>query len=63
MAGRHQKTAGPGRRGEEKKNKGLHEGAGHDASCRCREVSEMPPRKLLGLMFSDLAFWKKGKKR
>lgn len=35
---------------------------GKDDACRCKEVSEMPPRKLFGLMLSDLAFWKKAKK-
>jgi hypothetical protein len=31
-------------------------------ACRCKDASEMTPRQLLGLMFSDLAFWKKPKK-
>jgi hypothetical protein len=33
-----------------------------DDSCRCKEVSVMTPRQLLGLMMRDLAFWKKAKK-
>ena len=36
--------------------------AGKDDACRCKEVSKMTPRQLLGTMFSDLAFWKKSKK-
>jgi len=31
----------------------------HDDSCRCEEASRMTPRQLLGLMLSDLTFWKK----
>lgn len=37
-------------------------GAAGDDACRCEEVSKMTPRQLLGLMLSDLAFWKKPKK-
>jgi hypothetical protein len=47
--------------GDPAKEKDTHEHRSGDA-CRCREVSEMPPKKLLGLMISDLAFWKKLKK-
>lgn len=36
--------------------------AGKDDDCRCKEASEMKPRELLKLMFSDLSFWKKTKK-
>lgn len=31
-------------------------------ACRCKATSIMSPRQLLGLMWSDLAFWKKPKK-
>jgi hypothetical protein len=34
-------------------------GAAGGDDCRCEEVSRMKPRQLLGLMLSDLAFWKK----
>jgi hypothetical protein len=34
-----------------------------DDPCRCKQVSVMTPRQLLGTMLRDLAFWKKGKKR
>ena len=30
-------------------------------SCRCKEVARKTPREMLGLMISDLAFWKKAK--
>jgi len=36
--------------------------AGKNDDCRCKEASEMTPRELLKLMFSDLSFWKKAKK-
>jgi hypothetical protein len=39
-----------------------HAKAGKDDDCRCKEVSEKTPRQLLGIMFNDLAFWKKLKK-
>jgi hypothetical protein len=58
----YQKTADPGGPGKEKKTAERQAGAGKGDVCRCKEVSEMPPRKLLGLMLSDLAFWKKAKK-
>jgi hypothetical protein len=35
----------------------------HNDTCRCEETSKMTPRQLLGLMMTDLAFWKKTKKR
>lgn len=38
-------------------------GIGHDDTCRCKETSKMTPRELLRLMMSDLAVWKKKKKR
>lgn len=62
MAGRYQKTAGPGGPGKEKKTAERQAGAGSNDACRCKEVSEMKPRKLFGLMISDLAFWKRTKK-
>jgi hypothetical protein len=33
--------------------------AADDDPCRCKQVSVMTPRELLGTMLSDLAFWKK----
>ena len=33
-----------------------------DDACRCKATSVMKPRELLGLMWSDLAFWKRRKK-
>ncbi len=62
MVRRYQKTSGPGGPVKENKTAERHAGAGKDGTCRCKEVSEMPPRKLFGLMISDLAFWKKAKK-
>lgn len=35
----------------------------HSGSCRCEEVSKMTPRQLLGLMLSDMAFWKRPEKK
>jgi hypothetical protein len=62
MAGRYQKILGPGGPGKEKKAAERQAGAGNDDTCRCKEVSEMKPRQLFGLMISDLAFWKRTKK-
>jgi hypothetical protein len=59
----HQKTADPGGPAKEKITREQQTGAGSDDSCRCKEVAKMTPRKLLGLMISDLAFWKKAEKR
>jgi hypothetical protein len=61
MVARDQKTVDPGGQEKEKKTVERSAGAGED-TCRCKEVSEMKPRKLLGLVISDLAFWKKAKK-
>jgi hypothetical protein len=47
---------------KEKGPAALHVGEGKDGTCRCKEASEMTPRELLRLMFSDLTFWKKEKK-
>jgi hypothetical protein len=62
MAIPYQKAVDPGGPEKEKKTAEGQAGAGKDDTCRCKEVSKMPPRKLLGLMISDLAFWKKAKK-
>lgn len=62
MVVRSQKTVDPRSPGEEKKAAENQAGAGKDDACRCKETSKMTPRELLGLMFNDLAFWKKAKK-
>lgn len=62
MISRYHKIDDPGRPGKEKKITERQAGAGKDDACRCKEVADMPPRKLFGLMLSDLAFWKKAKK-
>jgi len=56
----YQKTVPPG--SPEKGVAAPHAGHGKEDTCRCKETSEMTPRELLRLMFSDLTFWKKGKK-
>jgi len=38
-------------------------GDGGEDSCRCKEASQKTFPDLLRLMISDLAFWKKNKKR
>jgi len=50
---------GPGK-GEATREK--QTATGGENACRCKDASQMTPRQLLGLMFSDLAFWKKTKK-
>ncbi len=62
MITRHPKTADPGGTKKEKRTVERPAGAGSDDTCRCKEVAVMKPRKLFGLMISDLAFWKKMKK-
>jgi hypothetical protein len=62
MIMRYQKTVDPGGPGKEKKTAEGRAGAVSDDVCRCKEVSEMEPRRLFRLMISDLAFWKKKKK-
>ena len=62
MVTRHKKTVDPGGTEKEKKTTEQLARAGSDDTCRCKEVSVMKPRKLFGLMISDLAFWKKSKK-
>ena len=50
-------------KGSRKKKEVSEKKAAADASenCRCKEVAKKTPREMLGLMISDLAFWKKGK--
>ena len=62
MIARDQKTVDAGSSGEEKQTEVPQAGAGSGDACRCKEASAMTPRQLLGLMLSDLAFWKKAKK-
>jgi hypothetical protein len=33
-----------------------------DDPCRCKAVSQMTPRELIGTALNDLAFWKRRKK-
>jgi hypothetical protein len=58
----YQKTVHPSGPEKEREPAESHAGEGKDGTCRCKEASEMTPRELLRLMFSDLAFWKKEKK-
>lgn len=62
MITRYPKTVDSGGSGKEKKAAENQAGAVSDDTCRCKEASKMTPRQLLGLMFSDLSFWKKAKK-
>jgi hypothetical protein len=62
MVARFQKTVHPRGPDKEKETAAPEAGAGNDDACRCKEASKMTPRQLLGLMMSDLAFWKKPKK-
>jgi len=55
-------TNSPDGPGKENKNTEKQAEAASDDTCRCKEASDMTPRQLLGLMISDLAFWKKTKK-
>jgi hypothetical protein len=61
MITRYPKTDDAGGPGQEKKAAEGQAKAGTDDACRCKEASKMTPRELLGLMISDLAFWKKSK--
>ena len=54
---RYPKTNDPGRPGKDEKAVETHE----EDDCRCKEASKMSPGRLLKLMVSDLAFWKKRK--
>lgn len=56
---KYPKTVDHGEEGKENAAAGI---AKEDA-CRCKETSRMTPRQLIGLMISDLTFWKKEKKR
>lgn len=62
MVTRYKKTVDTGGTEKEKKTAEQRAAAGSDDSCRCKEVAVMKPRKLFGLMISDLAFWKRAKK-
>jgi hypothetical protein len=62
MVKHHPKAVDPGGIEKEKKTTEQLARAESDDTCRCKEVAVMKPRKLFGLMISDLAFWKKAKK-
>lgn len=62
MASHDHKILEAGKPGKEKKPPESKADLGEDDACRCKEVSEMSPRRLLTLMLRDLAFWKKAKK-
>ena len=62
MNTREQKASEPVGSEKEKEAAKERTGAGTGDACRCKETSEMTPRQLVGLMISDLAFWKKTKK-
>ena len=49
--------------GKEKGTAEKPEAAVSGDTCRCKEVAVMKPRKLFGLMISDLAFWRKTNKK
>lgn len=63
MIKRYPKTLDPDGPGGGKEITEKHLDAGSDDACRCKATSKMTPRELLGLMFSDLTFWKKEKKK
>ena len=64
MIVRYAKNSGPADPGKEKNTDAPDEsGHVHNDTCRCEETANMTPRQLLGLMMSDLAFWKKKKKQ
>ncbi len=62
MAEHVQKNEGPGRPVKALEEADKQKGTGDHDTCRCKETSKMTPRQLVGLMVSDLAFWKKAKK-
>ncbi len=62
MITRYHSTDDPDGQEKEKKNPEKQAKSVSDDTCRCKEASDMTPRQLLGLMISDLAFWKKAKK-
>lgn len=59
----YEKNVPPRGPGKEKEPAESKAGVSKDDACRCKEASEKTPRELLRLMISDLAFWKKAKKR
>jgi hypothetical protein len=64
MIVRYPKNTGQTGSREEEKTVAPQEGEHvHNDTCRCEETAKMSPRQLLGVMMSDLAFWKKTKKR
>ncbi len=48
-------------KGSREKEKIPEKEAATEESCRCKEVAKKTPREMLGLMISDLTFWKKAK--
>ncbi|HYA87414.1 MAG TPA: hypothetical protein VEI57_10170 [Nitrospirota bacterium] len=63
MITRYQNTRDLSGPENEKKNEKKQADAVNDDGCRCKEIANMTPRQLLGLMINDLAFWKNIKKR
>lgn len=63
MGKRAEKTGAPAGPVQENVPVAPQAGTGHeDDPCRCKKVSVMTPRELLGTMLDDLAFWKRKKK-
>jgi hypothetical protein len=62
MIKRYHSTDDPDGQEKKKKNPEKQTESVNDDTCRCKEASDMTPGQLLGLMISDLAFWKKAKK-
>jgi hypothetical protein len=62
MTSRKEKAAASDRITTEKGAAGTRSKALSDDPCRCKEVSVMTPKQLLGTMLGDLAFWKKKRK-
>jgi len=60
---RYPKTSEPGRSGKDEKAAESQGEREKDDACRCKEASQMSPGELFKLMVSDLAFWKKMKKK
>lgn len=57
---RYPRTSEPGRPGKDENAAEARRGVD---DCRCKEASQLSPGQLLKLMVSDLAFWKKMKKK
>ena len=57
------KTVDQGKPDNENADSAPQAGRVKEEACRCKETAHMTPRQLFGLMISDLAFWKKEKKR